>query len=58
VGAAAFRQGLLKNDFGDYFVYLVHITAAFFRQLEVFLELIGEINIPRGRATQYVVLIR
>jgi hypothetical protein len=45
VGAAAFRQGFLKNDFGDYFVHFVYVTATFFRHLEVFLELIGEIKV-------------
>jgi hypothetical protein len=45
VGAAAFRQGLLKNDFGDCFVHYIHITAAFFRHFEVFFELIGKIKV-------------
>jgi hypothetical protein len=53
VGAAAFRQGFLKNNFGDYFVHYIHVTAAFFRQLEVFLELIGKIKVEHWLGVFY-----
>jgi hypothetical protein len=45
VRTATFRQRFFKNDFSDYFGHLVHVTAAFFRHLEVFLELIREMKV-------------
>jgi hypothetical protein len=43
--AATLRQWLLKDYPGDYFIDFIHVTAAFFRPLEVFFELVLKIKI-------------